>query len=137
MGKELFSEFAPYEQSLELKELGFDEPCFGYYDAHLVSLKKQTPQFLFAKNSSGWLLDNNCASPTFSQAFRFFRNKYDYSHNITKTIGGEYIPYVNGYELDLDDNCEEVEGFKWIYKTYEEAELACLKKLIEIAKTKN
>jgi len=25
-------EFIPYEQALELKELGFDEPCFGCYD---------------------------------------------------------------------------------------------------------
>ena len=24
-------EFAPYEPSLALKELGFDEPCFGWY----------------------------------------------------------------------------------------------------------
>ena len=24
-------EFVPYEQVLELKELGFDEPCFKYY----------------------------------------------------------------------------------------------------------
>lgn len=24
-------EFVKYEQSLALKELGFDEPCFGYY----------------------------------------------------------------------------------------------------------
>ncbi len=24
-------EFIPYEQALALKELGFDEPCFGYY----------------------------------------------------------------------------------------------------------
>jgi hypothetical protein len=24
-------EFAPYEESLELKQLGFDEPCFTWY----------------------------------------------------------------------------------------------------------
>ena len=24
-------EFIPYELALELKQLGFDEPCFGYY----------------------------------------------------------------------------------------------------------
>jgi hypothetical protein len=24
-------EFVPYEQALALKELGFDEPCFGFY----------------------------------------------------------------------------------------------------------
>lgn len=23
--------FVPYEESLELKELSFDEPCFAYY----------------------------------------------------------------------------------------------------------
>jgi hypothetical protein len=25
-------EFVPYELAVKLKELGFDEPCFGYYD---------------------------------------------------------------------------------------------------------
>ena len=25
------NEFIPYEQALALKELGFDEPCFGIY----------------------------------------------------------------------------------------------------------
>jgi hypothetical protein len=25
-------EFIPYEQALALKELGFDEPCLGFYD---------------------------------------------------------------------------------------------------------
>lgn len=24
-------EFVPYAQSLQLRELGFDEPCFGFY----------------------------------------------------------------------------------------------------------
>ncbi len=24
-------EFIPYEQAQELKQLGFNEPCFGYY----------------------------------------------------------------------------------------------------------
>jgi hypothetical protein len=25
-------EFIPYNLALELKDLGFDEPCFGYYE---------------------------------------------------------------------------------------------------------
>jgi len=29
---ELEKEFIPYEQALELKELGFDKPCLGYFD---------------------------------------------------------------------------------------------------------
>lgn len=27
----LEKDFAPYEPSLDMKELGFDEPCFGEY----------------------------------------------------------------------------------------------------------
>ena len=32
-------EFIPYEQALALKELGFDEPCFGYYNIKDNDLK--------------------------------------------------------------------------------------------------
>ena len=127
----IVNQHIPYEQALQLKELlDFNEPCFGIFI---------TKEFRYANTPiKGYDVANGVEvlAPTFSQVFRWFREKYDCSHNITKTIGGEYIPYVNGYELDIDDNCEEVVGFKWIYKTYEEAELACLKKLIEIAKTK-
>jgi hypothetical protein len=34
------AEFIPYEQALELKELGFDEPCLAYYsDVELIKNK--------------------------------------------------------------------------------------------------
>ena len=29
----VFKDFVPYEETLELKELGFDEPCFGYRES--------------------------------------------------------------------------------------------------------
>ena len=25
-------DFVPYDKALKMKELGFDEPCFGFYD---------------------------------------------------------------------------------------------------------
>ena len=31
-------EFVPYELALRMKELGFDEPCFGYYNNKGYSL---------------------------------------------------------------------------------------------------
>ena len=120
-------EFIPYEQALAIKELGFDKPCFGWYN--------RTGKDLYIKSNRNVDIDPTTA-PTFSQAFRWFREKYDFSHSISKTYSREYIPYVNGTELNLDENCENVEGFQWIYKTYEEAELGCLKKLIEIVKKK-
>jgi hypothetical protein len=37
MGKE----FVPYELALKLKEIGFDEPCFGYYTSPTGLLLQQ------------------------------------------------------------------------------------------------
>ena len=80
-------------------------------------------------------------SPTFSQAFRWFRVKYGiignvndncilentYSISISKIFDSRIL-YVNGRNHNLKDK----QGFT----TYEEAELECLKKLIEIVKQK-
>jgi hypothetical protein len=63
-------EFVPYEESLALKELGFDEPCFGYYgeNQELIWKSGYAPWV----NSERNLVDNHFATaPTFSQAFRW------------------------------------------------------------------
>ena len=106
-------EFAPYEPSLDLKELGFDEPCFGWYskDGTFYEGKMTIHQGLL------------CA-PTFSQAFRWFREKYpDLDFGVAKIHNG-----TNNYHYHINLQWEFFEG------TYEEAELECLKKLIEIVK---
>ena len=99
------NEFVPYEQAVELKELGFDKPCFAYRAEGADVMIKYIP---------------NCviSAPTFSQAFRFFREKYNLFISI--------VHYDNGYSIN------DLRRFE----TYEEAELACLKKLIEIVKKK-
>ena len=80
-------EFVPYEQALALKELGFDEPCFGYW--------RNEPQFknplTMCKHTT---VDNSndnhnfpnfhCLAPTFSQAFRWFRENHDLHVQIRK-----------------------------------------------------
>ncbi len=113
-------EFIPYEQALALKELGFDEPC----------IKEFHVQELLA-NSTGEEITNNeltelygeqtvISAPTLSQAFRWFREKYDLHLSIVKMSFAYVVPV---YDLGR-------------FKTYEEAELECLKKLIEIVKQK-
>jgi hypothetical protein len=64
--------------------------------------------------------------PLYQQAFRFFREKY----SMHGYVEGAY-PWFRFYINWDDDRCE---GHK--ESTYEEAELACLKKLIEIVKQK-
>jgi hypothetical protein len=116
-------DFIPYEQALDLKELGFDEPCYGFYD-----------EFSNNKIAYGYSVGIN-KSPTFSQAFRWFREKYHIIGEVkfkggktTKTAWYDYIIYS---EIDWDDKNPNEQ-----WKKYEEAELACLIKLIEIVKTK-
>jgi hypothetical protein len=110
-------EFIPQQQSLEIKELGFDEPCFAYRDGGGYLMIKQTPHCVIS-------------APTYSQAFRFFREK----HNLKSCIM---------FRTSMVDNKEYydwlIKGQEVVYRhfnTYEEAELECLKKLIEIVKNK-
>ncbi len=123
-------EFAPYEQVLALKELGFDEPCFATIDQtdylHINGTKR-LPR--------GSMMYGTIDCPTFSQAFRWFREKYNLDsfvkHLYKSTIKVGYyfgIDEYKGVEFQMDFNA-------W-YKTPEEAELECLKKLIEIIKRK-
>lgn len=109
-------EFVPYEPSLALKELGFDEPCFGYRDGGGYLMIKEIPHCVIS-------------APTFSQAFRWFREKYDlygtirYGYNeFDKSVF--LFPCING--ISGNDS----------FGKQEEAELECLKKLIEIVKRK-
>lgn len=115
----LHKEFVPYEQALELKQLGFDEPCLathGYLE-------------LFIGTNDGHL-----KAPLYQQAFRWFREKY----------GLCYFPDIGSFDFsfrifdlkkdrNLMENILHPIGFNF-EGTYEEAELACLKKLIEIIK---
>jgi hypothetical protein len=120
-------DFIPYKQTLELKELGFDEPCYGYY----VELKN--PQEGLLKIG---LNDDFLQAPTFSQAFRWFREKY----SLHADIGEESDWEENNeswsfdiYKYKLGNNDAMISNCK-TFNTYEEAELACLIKLIEIVK---
>ena len=124
-------EFIPYKQALELKELGFDEPCFAVYE----DKKWQLVEF---KNSMSYelcLKTDTFPVPTFSQAFRWFREKYNLHSEILldQTTQPKYCFEIHKYE-DFG-NYEEIRIGEWfLYRTYEEAELACLVKLIEIVK---
>ena len=68
-------EFVPYELALRMKQLGFDEPCFGYYNSNGEFKTKQDEYELYLICNSKWI-SPSCSAPTFSQAFRWFREKY-------------------------------------------------------------
>lgn len=119
-------EFIPYEQALELKELGFNENCFRSY-------LYQYEEWIISDLTH----DGHCPlmAPLYQQAFRWFRKKYNLSSQIHPlTSSGQFIWHY--LVRDISEYLTEFDLEKFTFNTYEEAELACLKKLIEIVKNK-
>jgi len=135
------NEFIPYEQSLALKELGFDEPCFGWFRSTLIP-SNFTEYFLeteFGMNESpsDWVnsnfLEETCSAPLYQQAFRWFREKYKLNSQIAFC---EYsIESCNSWKYTFDNPTGQ-QYWDGEFNTYEEAELECLIRLIEMAKNK-
>jgi hypothetical protein len=119
-------EFIPYEQALALKELGFDEKCFNYYGKN-NKLPKQLDCMLGLRHHS--VNKEFVLAPLYQQAFRWFREKYNIN-TVVECWNSEWkftIQLINHCSNGNTEDC---------FLTYEEAELECLKKLIEIIKNK-
>ena len=125
-------EFIPYEQALALKELGFNQKCLGQYNI------SQGDKWVFSIDLSGEgqypLTSPACITPLYQQAFRWFRDKHELDSEI-------YMNHENGVKiytylvLKLEKRIiSHKSGYAVKQNTYEEAELECLKKLIEIVK---
>ena len=120
------TEFITYEQALALKELGFDEPCIGWYNPQ-VNYKKVTTDRYWAFHLTGeW--ENFKPSPLYQQAFKWFREKHGVYTEIfvddDKTFGFMITHFTSEGRVDSP--------VKYGHITYEEAESACLDKLIQI-----
>lgn len=125
-------EFIPYKESLDLKKLGFDDMCFGAFNKKGMFIKSSSD---FWNNNSLKTLNGfykkkvyYCIAPLYQQAFSWFRE----NHNLfTSFHCPEYdIPTYDYRIYKIGD----VEIILKEFKTYEEAELECLKKLIEMIK---
>jgi hypothetical protein len=134
-------DFTLYPEALELKQLGFEEPCMMkvywlnsvhkdtkipfkpsvYLNGKDIEFKYSLPEKHPIEGFGALELN----IPTYSQAFRWFREKYDLYADIYR-IGKKFNAGIE--DMNIGSSKEMVvEGVD-----YEEAELACLKKLIEI-----
>ena len=110
-------EFIPYQQALELKELGFDEKCYRGYD--------KNEMLFYSEQENGHELNYNVgmnvSAPLYQQAFRWFREKYNFRYSIGNT-NIAVVHYLGTTQL-LQNN-----------DSYEAAELAAIKWFIDVAK---
>jgi hypothetical protein len=137
-------DFTLYPEALALKELGFDEPCIASYTQSIrFNIYEQSGLHWNTITNDGYIKEypKACTAPLYQQAFRWFREKFNLEYQIIKSANGNYsaVIHLNTREyldkiLTLSNACvaEVVDCY-----SYEEAELACLRKLIEIVKNKS
>lgn len=149
-------EFITYTQSLALKELGFDEPCFAYYSINNIEESKLFFDIdpddgeLTSLNQNQFYHNNlsevgRISAPLKQQAFEWFIDKHGLHIHMCPEFYKDGINYcwqilwylpkdkwtdsnVHGGTMFYGDNHE--------YPTKEEAENACIDKMIEIVKNK-
>ena len=118
------SNFVPYQIAVDMKSIGFDEPCFGFY-------RKEKLYLCDYKNVNEEKI-SIISAPLYQQVFRFFREKY--------MLSGEIYIFKNIWNFDIEDIKNSMQLYTsdvMCYNSYEEAETECLKKLIEIVKEQN
>jgi hypothetical protein len=130
------NEFISYEMALKLKELGFKEQCFSFYDIQ-KKLYESEGYYKIGYN----VLNEEVIAPLYQQAFRFFRENYQWQSSIEATKDQHNHELGYNYWIWNPQTGEEHHTMPknrpsgdWMFKTYEEAEVECLKKLIEIVK---
>jgi hypothetical protein len=129
------TEYLPHDESTQLKRLGFNLPCFFCFDAHATLmrcsvLKENDEEFRGINHNAVYHQGQTYTSqPSYHQAIKWFRDRHGlHAEPIWDNDNGTYwffsITMVGDVEFDAIDLGRS--------ETYEEAELACVRKLISL-----
>ena len=151
-------EFIPHKQSLDLQELGFDEPCLAFFEINNTHQPQNLRYFLKTAVNREYIEntkilkyiygENSLLAPLYQQAFRWFREKYDLViepcvpfQRLYSTEEDHFEILEFGYRIYSFDQYrgglrDKIEWDGYDNSNEEETELECLKKLIEIVKSK-
>jgi hypothetical protein len=125
-------EFVTYEIASELKELGFNEPCFGYY--YTLNGK----DWKFIEKTEYHRLDDEMnigskftlLAPLYQQVFRWFEEKYSYFVDVkTETTPNEIL----GFDYYIKSWKFGPRYFNF-FKEKGEGNIEVIKKMIEMVK---
>lgn len=115
------NEVVTFQQALDLCALGFNEvTCCGYL------IENRELYLCDLDNEEFYKPEKDLHAPLKQQVFKWFREKYFYLYKIHKCAPNRFsYSYENKYGFHV---------YKDNFKTYEEAESACIDKLIELVK---
>jgi len=128
-------EFVSYEQALSLKELALKKlgvenigHTFGFYVSFYTTA---TPTLEIEWDDEYDAFEIIIFAPLKQQVFRWFRENYGFYANLFSWLHEEELGTYHEYEIYGNPNGVYGDGK---YDSYEEAENACIDKLIEILK---
>lgn len=126
-------EIIEYEEALALKVLGYSEfktgiNSFGFYCEGVFY-----PLYRNHQDYQPEHIYREVDAPLYQQAFRWFREKYKLFGEVNLTTKQEDVESFEFFVLNVNEPLFESDD----YTVYEEAELACLRKLIEIVNQNN
>lgn len=133
-------EIVLYPEAQNLKDLGFAEVCFRYIYTGDTGNNADIPCEVLPSKAKNYNEDDLCVStPTYSQAFEFFEEKFKLfpTLHVDQTMEPKF-----GYSIA--EFFEDDGGFfdwknimsSYLYYTRQESKLECLRELIKIVKEK-
>ena len=133
-------QFVTYEQALSLKELGFDMPCLKEFHSKNLITPSTGDESTNTELIELYGDNSVIGAPLKQQVFRWFRDNHKLQSNIIFYECYYEHGDKNVYEVNIESSVDydfhlhitPLEGFK----SYEEAESACIDKLIEIITNK-
>jgi hypothetical protein len=145
----MIEDIVEYQEALALSQIGFVQSCWHAYHDLIYPSKEDKHKLETIPTLTSYIESyshqyiNPVLAPTYSQAFRWFREKYDIHYSINRECSQHdhkwgynwsLYNYTGIFDEYLTSHPDAPSG-EWVYKTYEEAELACLKKLIETVRS--
>jgi len=133
-------EIVLHPEAQDLKDLGFDGVCFKYIYTGDTGNNVDIPCEVLPSKAKNYNADDLCVStPTYSQAFEFFEEKFKLfpTLHVDQTMEPKF-----GYSIA--EFFEDEGGFfdwknimsSYLYYTRQESKLECLRELIKIVKEK-
>lgn len=120
------STYLQYEDSLNLKKIGYDEYSTTAYFSPNINSIKYLPYY--HNNSNLKMGEEGCISPNKWEAHKWFRDVFKLTYQI--------YPIKQHWECDVRVIGREVNQsiytFEENFESYEEAELACLRYMIDM-----
>lgn len=116
-------EFVTYEIALELKEIGFNEPCLAGYSNSTEKLEYYSRPIVTGDSFT-------VGAPSYSQVFRWFEDNYSYFVDVrTDTTPNEIL----GFDYTIK-SWKFAPVYFDFFKDKREGNIAVIKKMIEMTK---